>query len=284
VTKKAVLIFETSCSDAGMYEITITVTDDGTPNLSDEETFTLEIVEDCNAEPIEVVEEPIDEVIEEPVDEVIEEPVDEVIEEPVDEVIDEENFSEFLYGHIKNVYDELERLSSDNLDGKNADKMEKAIRHLEKSLNPDLWLIGEENRLNPDDSDDMDYGIGELEKKGEKVFKEMSKAVKLLMHILKDNDNDSVNDQISDMIAKLVTIDRQIALIAIQDAQDLLMNIEDEKTIDKMNRELKKANDDLERAEMDLDRDKPDKAINDYKKAWKHAQHAIKKGLKFLEN
>ena len=45
---KAVLIFETSCSDAGTYFITITVTDDGSPNLSDEETFELLINEDCD--------------------------------------------------------------------------------------------------------------------------------------------------------------------------------------------------------------------------------------------
>ena len=46
--KKASLLFETSCNDTGIYSITITVTDDGSPNLSDDETFTLEILEDCD--------------------------------------------------------------------------------------------------------------------------------------------------------------------------------------------------------------------------------------------
>ena len=42
----AKLVLATSCSDADSYEITITVTDNG--SLSDSETFDLEIVDDCD--------------------------------------------------------------------------------------------------------------------------------------------------------------------------------------------------------------------------------------------
>jgi len=356
---KASLVFKTSCGDAGMYEITITVTDNGTPNLSDEETFTLEITEDCGEEPVEVVEEPV-EVVEEPV-EVVEEPI-EVVEEPVEvgqyleckgdptnlgwtyyqivvsgqitkgpsaeantdtispdgtimdghllpnysddffftgtivsitadqsvicfvdgvEVIEEPELT--LYVQKTEVSEELEFIFSDSLNIQNGEELDKdtieqlnkAVKHLDKSLNPELWLSGDGNRLNPENTKEHDAETGEKIKKGDKVFKQSARAVKDLMKI--------DDDQISDIIEEIVRIDRELALVAIQEAEDLLMNIEDKNTIDKMNTELGKAIMDLERAEMDLANDKPDKAIKDFKKAWKHAQHAIKNEQKFLE-
>jgi len=47
--RTALLVFETSCNDAGTYFITITVTDDGSGNLFDDETFELRIDEDCDS-------------------------------------------------------------------------------------------------------------------------------------------------------------------------------------------------------------------------------------------
>jgi len=348
---KASLVFKTACNDAGMYELTITVTDNGTPNLSDQETFTLEITEDCGEEPIEVVEEPVEvveepiEVVEEPVEvveepvEVVEEPVEvveepvEVVEEPVEvveepantdtispdgtimdghllpnysddffftgtivsitadqsvicfvdgvEVIEEPELT--LYVQKTEVSEELEFIFSDSLNIQNGEELDKdtieqlnkAVKHLDKSLNPELWLSGDGNRLNPENTKEHDAETGEKIKKGDKVFKQSARAVKDLMKI--------DDDQISDIIEEIVRIDRELALVAIQEAEDLLMNIEDKNTIDKMNTELGKAIMDLERAEMDLANDKPDKAIKDFKKAWKHAQHAIKNEQKFLE-
>lgn len=62
--RSAKLIFETSCNDAGIYSITITVTDNGNPKLSDAETFTLEILEDCDSpSPEELMENTADQII-----------------------------------------------------------------------------------------------------------------------------------------------------------------------------------------------------------------------------
>ena len=62
--RTAKLVFETSCNDAGVYVITITVTDNGTPKLSDEETFTLEILEDCDSpSPELMMEDAVDQII-----------------------------------------------------------------------------------------------------------------------------------------------------------------------------------------------------------------------------
>jgi len=206
-------------------------------------------------------------------------------EPPVD------NSSLTLYEQTKNLLDELESIFFDTadiqnvekLDKKTAKEMKKAVKYLEKSLDLKLWLSGDGNRLNPENTKELDAETGEKIKKGDKVFKEESKAVKHLMKIKKDKHYDSINDPVSDIIADLVRIDSELAAIAIQDAKDLLMDIEDKKTIDKINKELKKANKELDRAQKDFDRDKPDKSIEKYKKAWKHAQHAIKKGQKFLE-
>jgi len=53
--RTARLVMATSCSDTGSYQITITVTDNGTPNLSDSETFDLVITEDCDPIPPEIL-------------------------------------------------------------------------------------------------------------------------------------------------------------------------------------------------------------------------------------
>jgi len=188
-----------------------------------------------------------------------------------------------LYEQNIDVYDELESILSDYLDIQNVENLDidaieqlnKAIKHLDKSLNPDLWLNGEGLNSDPDGTAEMDYETRELTNKGDKVFKEVSKAVKDLLKI--------DDDQFSDIIDEIVRIQRELALVAIQDAEDLLMNIEDTETIDKMNTELGKAIMDLERAEMDLANDRPDRAIVDFKKVWKHAQKAIKEGLESLD-
>jgi len=188
-----------------------------------------------------------------------------------------------LYEQNIDVYDELESILSDYLDIQNVENLDKdaieqlnkAIKHLDKSLNPDLWLNGEGLNSDPDGTAEMDYETRELTNKGDKVFKEVSKAVKDLLKI--------DDDQISDIIDEIVRIERELALNAIEDAKALLMNIEDTTTIDKMNTELGKAIMDLERAEMDLAIDRPDKAINDFKKVWKHAQKAIKEGQTSLD-
>ncbi|HXV66048.1 MAG TPA: cadherin repeat domain-containing protein [Nitrosopumilaceae archaeon] len=63
--RTAKLVFETSCNDAGIYSITITVTDNGNPKLSDTETFTLEILEDCDSPSAEILmEDAVDQIIE----------------------------------------------------------------------------------------------------------------------------------------------------------------------------------------------------------------------------
>jgi len=62
--RTAKLVLTTSLNDAGTYEITITVTDTGSPNLSDSETFDLVINDDGDAgSPELMIEDTVDQVL-----------------------------------------------------------------------------------------------------------------------------------------------------------------------------------------------------------------------------
>lgn len=131
---------------------------------------------------------------------------------------------------------------TDKKDQKRIEKVDKAI---DKSLEDKLWI---------DDST--------LTKKGKKVFDENKKAVKELGKVK------SVD--VSSIIGMLTDADQSLAQTAI----DLVPTDTGDKKVDK---ELDKANKETDKALEELEKGKPDKAIDKFKKAWEHAQKALKK-------
>jgi len=150
------------------------------------------------------------------------------------------------------VIDTLESLETG--DKKSDKKIDKVIKHIDKSTNDKFW---------EDDGESLE------DKKSKKVFDEEKKAVKGLMKILKKGDS-GIDSDISAVIDLLVEIDRQLAQNAIDDAKTFA----GDKKVDK---EIEKAEKEMGKAQKELDKEKFDKAIEKYKKAWEHAQKALKK-------
>ena len=120
--------------------------------------------------------------------------------------------------------------------------IEKAISHLDKSLDPALWETG-----------------STLAVKGEKAFNEEKKAVHELMKIRQSD------PAISTAIDSLVLIDRALAQAAIDAAISGGGDAAGE--IEKALREMQKAEKELNKPNSE-----PDKAISHYGKAWSHAR------------
>ena len=94
-------------------------------------------------------------------------------------------------------------------------ELDKAIKHLEKSLDPDRWA----------DTSHL------VQKKSKKVFDEEKKAVMSLKKILKDKGkavDPAIAGDVSDAIARLVDADRSLAEIALADAQTALAALDPE--------------------------------------------------------
>ena len=176
---------------------------------------------------------------------------------------DEVGFSHTPQHKMIGIINFLEDLKAS--DDKTDKKIDKVIKHIAKSTDEKFW---------DDDGNSLD------DKKSKKVFDEEKKAVKGLMKILKKG-NSGIDAEISDVIALLVDIGRMLAQDAIAEAQKLLDadSLDDKKT-DKVQKEIDKANKEMSKAQEELDKGKPDKAIDKYKKAWEHAQKAIKAATK----
>jgi hypothetical protein len=152
------------------------------------------------------------------------------------------------------VGDELAALlpSGDDKDDK---RIEKAIEHLGKSLDPELWA----------DASTL------VAKDGKKVFDEEAKAVKELSKV--------ENTDVSGAIAELVAIDGELAQGAIDAAQaaydaadcDTTMT----KACEKAAKELAKAAEEMADAADALAGGDAEKAIKEYKKAWERADKAL---------
>ena len=135
-------------------------------------------------------------------------------------------------------------------------KINKAIKHIQKSLDPDLWV------------DDSALDV----KRGHKVFDEEKKAVKPLMKILKaKKEHQAVKDRVQAAIDKLMTADELLADTVINDAKAL------GSTDPKVIYEIEKAEKKLTNAKEKIVKERYDRAVDHFKKEWKHAQHAIKK-------
>jgi len=132
-------------------------------------------------------------------------------------------------------------------------EIERAVKHIEKSLDAKLW------------EDDTHLVC----KHGKKVFDEEKKAVKELMKKKKkfqqelvEYFNMAINDLVdADMILAQTLIDEARSFIGVK-----------EKEIEKAEKEMSKAQNEREKG-------KYDKAIDHYKKAWKHACKAIGKAV-----
>ncbi|MBC8448102.1 MAG: S8 family serine peptidase, partial [Chloroflexi bacterium] len=142
------------------------------------------------------------------------------------------------------------------------DRVAKAIEHINKSLQPDLW-----------------YTDSSLTKKGKKVFDEEKKAVKELMKVLEKADIDQgVTDAASLAIDGLITADQVLASTAITQTIENATeagcydNRNDDAECQKVLREIARAEEEMDKAKEEIVKDKYDKAIDHYKKAWEHAQ------------
>ncbi len=142
----------------------------------------------------------------------------------------------------QSVRDDLAALVG-TLDKKDDKEVEKAVDHLDKALEADNWI-------------DASHPARK------KVFDEERQAVERLSKV-KDTD-------VSSFIARLVDIDRAMAMIAIDEATAVC-------AIEKCQKELEHALDRLAKGDRELAKGKPEKAINEYGEAWKHAMKAADK-------
>ena len=134
-------------------------------------------------------------------------------------------------------------------------KIDKVIRHIEKSLKDKLWI--DKNHLDP--------------KRGKKVFYEEKKAAKDLMKLTrKPNVPEEIKVVLSAVTLKLVDADSLLARTAIDDAI----------AAGGRKKEIEKAEKEMAKAEKDKSKARYDKAIDHYKHAWEHAQKAMKKHKK----
>lgn len=86
-----------------------------------------------------------------------------------------------------------------------------------------------------------------------------------------ENTATDFENNVTAVINKIVGVAKQMALAAIADA----LNFAGDSAVDK---EIAKAEQNMAKAQEELDFGNPDKAIKHFRKAWEHAQKAIKKG------
>jgi hypothetical protein len=149
-------------------------------------------------------------------------------------------------------------------------KVEKSIKEINKSLESKLWM-----------------GDVYLDAKhGKKVFDHEKHAVKELQKLLKDGEKKGIDPVLKqksqDSIDLLVNADRVLAITMMLDASSATSD--DTQKQKKVGKENEKSNKEFVKADGYRDEGKFDKAIDHYKKAWEHAQHAIKHDLKADED
>ena len=146
----------------------------------------------------------------------------------------------------------LESLSDDC--GKNDHEIEKALKHLGKSLNPDLWT----DATHPE------------AKHGHKVFEEEKKAVKSLMKVVKKGG--ACVEDAEAAIGLMIDVDYMLADTALAEAEELC-----DDNNKKCQKEIAKVIKEMGKSASEIGKDKADHAIDHYKHAWEHALKAMKK-------
>ena len=155
--------------------------------------------------------------------------------------------------------DDLYALGVEDCGKKNNHEIEKALKHLSKSLNIDLWF----DATHPE------------AKHGHKVFDEEKKAVKSLMKVVKKGGTCAANAKAA--IDLMIDVDEMLAQTAFDEAEAQCDNNKCQKEIDKALKEMDKAQKELDHMKKGTPDPKYDKAIDHYKHAWKHALKAMKK-------
>jgi len=123
-----------------------------------------------------------------------------------------------------------------------------AIRSLNKSLQPEFWIDSQH-----------------LSEKGEAAFKKERKAVKELQNTMKSKKSLLNDVQLEDFINRILDVDRKLALVAIEDAEEA----EGEEKF------IKKANDQIELGDEAASEGRFRGAVNHYLQAWEFAVKAM---------
>ena len=123
-----------------------------------------------------------------------------------------------------------------------------AIRSLNKSLQPEFWI------------DSL-----HLSEHGEEAFKKERKAVKELQNTMKSKKSLLSDAQLEDFINRILDVDRNLALIAIEDAEEA----EGEEKF------IKKANYQIELGDAAESEGRFRGAVNHYLQAWEFAVKAV---------
>ncbi len=173
--------------------------------------------------------------------------------------------------------DSIAMLSEINTTEKHAQKeILRAIEHIEHSLSGSLWQD--------------DYHLSE--KHGQKVFAEEKKAVKHLLEACSREEGHgkhggrkqggheygsllscTFNETVQRVIFNLLLADEVLANASIAEAELALANAS---AGEKVQREIELAREELGRAYTAIAEKRYAKAIDHFKKAWEHAQHAIR--------
>jgi hypothetical protein len=127
-----------------------------------------------------------------------------------------------------------------------ADRLDQVIAHMDKSLAPKLWVDG--NHLDP--------------RQGQQVFDQQKDAVNKLVLLRGDPRSTVAPATVQTFIDRIVAVDRMLAQVAIGDAAggDPV--------------ELAKANAELGAGDTAAASNRPEEAIQHYRKAWGHAGKA----------
>jgi hypothetical protein len=158
----------------------------------------------------------------------------------------------------KDALAELEAAKGLTADKHTLGKFDNAIEEVEESLNPILWV------------DDLHLDS----KHGKKVFDEEKVAVGQLMEIVKDKkESPAIENATQAVIDKLIKADQLLTGTAISDAKAL--GSADCRVI----REIKKAEEEFSGAIEEIKKANYDLAVEEFRNAWMHAQHAMEKAF-----
>jgi len=135
-------------------------------------------------------------------------------------------------------------------DGK---KLDDAIKNLTKALDLSYWLDGDHLQS----------------KKGEKVFGETKDAVNKLRNLMKEKKGMLADAVLQDFINRIVQVDRNLVVVAINDAIRLQGKPED----------ISKANEELAKGDADISNAKYESGIEHYRNAWENAIGSLPKSL-----
>lgn len=168
------------------------------------------------------------------------------------------NHSEVYAGSVRSekqsILEDLELLKENsNFDKKSIKSIEKAILSMENALNPKNW------------DDDLPNLM-----KGDKIFSEDRKAGEKLNEILKDKKETQENkDKINKILFRLTSISSNLVETTLTDTMEIVM---DEKTMEK----LDDAQQEFEKGNLSFSDSDFVKALNQFEKAWKKIEKALK--------